>query len=68
MEKIYVLPFKTMAIMVSFFFFFFFIHMNVMNSKPKIHKIFNLSFDLRPLKVNIFALEGINFAKDYQKD
>ncbi len=32
--KIYVLPFKAMAIMASYFFF---IHMNVKEFKPKIH-------------------------------
>jgi hypothetical protein len=32
--NIYVLPFKAMAIMASYRFF---IHMNVMESKPKIH-------------------------------
>jgi ribosomal protein L23 len=64
-KNIYVLPFKTMAIMASCCFF---IHMNVRNSKQKIHQIFNLSFDLKPLKVNIFTLEKIKFAKDYPKN
>jgi hypothetical protein len=36
LEKIYVLPFKTMAIMASFFFFKY---MNVKEFKPKIHLI-----------------------------
>jgi hypothetical protein len=34
--KIYVLPFKAMAIMASYYFF---IHMNVKEFKPKIHLI-----------------------------
>jgi hypothetical protein len=44
-KNIFVLPFKTMEIMVSCFFF---IHMNVKEFKPKMH--LSLSFDLKPLK------------------
>jgi hypothetical protein len=50
--NIYVLPFKIMAIMASCCFF---IHINLKNSKQEIHKIFNLSFDLRPSKMKIFT-------------
>ncbi len=46
----------------------FFIHMNVKEFKPKIHlKILNLSFDLRPLKMNNNTSNMSQFCKGLSK-
>jgi hypothetical protein len=59
-KNIYVLPFKTMAIMASGSFF---IHMNVKEFKPKTYLILSLSFDLEPLKVNTYCNRRNQFCK-----
>jgi hypothetical protein len=55
-----------MAIMAHYFIF---IHMNVQKFKPKysFDEIFNLIFDLRPLKMNINASNRSRFWKELSK-
>jgi hypothetical protein len=48
----------------------FFVHLNLKEFKQNFHfiKFLSLSFDLIPLKVNLWHSTRVNFAKDYQKD
>jgi hypothetical protein len=65
--NIYVLPFKTMEIMASYFFF---IHINVKEFKPKnpLNEILSLSFDIEPFESeHLWHHIGVNFAKDYER-
>ncbi len=63
--NIYVLSFKAMTIMASYYFF---VHMNVKKFKPKIQfdEIISLSFDLELLKMNN-VLNNNQFCKGLSK-
>ncbi len=49
-------------------FFFHSYECQGIQTKNPFHKVLNLSFDLKRLKMNNNASNIVNFAKDYQKD
>jgi hypothetical protein len=66
LEKHYVLPFKAMVIMASYYFFHSYERQGIQTKNP-FDEIFNLSFDFRPLKVNNNASERSQFCKGLSK-
>jgi len=66
-ENIYILPFKTMAIMASCFFFFHSYDCQKIQTKNLFDKILSLSFDLGPLKINTYCIKRDQICKGLSK-
>jgi hypothetical protein len=61
-RNIYVLPFKTMAIIASFFFFHSY-ECLLIQTKNAFDKILSLSLDLGSLKINTYCVRRNQFCK-----